>query len=561
MISFTAAIDPALAPEITNVGLTSVIIDRASDTPEIPDEPYEHIILCFGEYIKDENAIVIYWNSTDEGTVSLYESETASEWTKIADVSDENSYKYAIAEDFQTKQIKTVQETKYGTIESEPFTVTFSDGEYICTLPDDDNDGLFNIIEEIYGTAPENPDTDGDGLTDYEEVYITGTDPLKYDTDENGINDADDDSDNDGLSNREEIELGTDPRNVDTDGDGLSDYDELNKYNTDPLKADSDGDTLNDGDELAIGLDPNNPETFGIPDAEYKVEQIVAANSEVLKNVNTDESPYKLSLQITASGNVNGGLNAGRSNYSSIVNSDIQLGETIDLNYIGGDVDKVKLSFTIGDAYIDNELGLFPGEEELQGIKRLNVFSQLDACSRLSINYSEIMPAGWRYIYPEYGQRVAEAIAKTNGVTLRYDSATTAEEVYNHICEYAAPPRTEYHAIVPTGWKTIVLNGILDPENGVNSDLDELTDWEEVDTDKLSWDADGSVILPTVQQCINYSTKTYSEEWEKTTSKTYVYNSKEKKELLDLFYTLADNREDYSVIFILMLILNKQLIL
>lgn len=760
VISFTAAIDPALAPEITNVGLTSVIIDGASDTPEIPDEPYEHIILCFGEYIKDENAIVIYWNSTDEGTVSLYESETASEWTKIADVSDENSYKYAIAEDFQTKQIKALQETKYGTIESEPFTVTFSDGEYICTLPDDDNDGLFNIIEEIYGTAPENPDTDGDGLTDYEEVYITGTDPLKYDTDENGINDADDDSDNDGLSNREEIELGTDPRNVDTDGDGLSDYDELNKYNTDPLKADSDGDTLNDGDELAIGLDPNNPETFGIPDAEYKVEQIVAANSEVLKNVNTDESPYKLSLQITASGNVNGGLNAGRSNYSSIVNSDIQLGETIDLNYIGGDVDEVKLSFTIGNAYIDNELGLFPDEEELQGIKRLNVFkyfedinmllpietdideetntisatvdelgtycvvdmekwlsnllgadmpeavnfmsnndefyieveetpdyseeetrisnssdaieadiisdeitaeetltmsyaaamyaapympgftpvekgtpvdvvfllqtegtdeyyfegqvdmikeaiymlqkshgkdnvrvcvitydlskatilspttwftnsndmhnafseityrytssyvnrgrafdkliknvsfkksaskfvfqvmngnttvgsgyfSQLDACSRLSINYSEIMPAGWRYIYPEYGQRVAEAIAKTNGVTLRYDSATTAEEVYNHICEYAAPPRTEYHAIVPTGWKTIVLNGILDPENGVNSDLDELTDWEEVDTDKLSWDADGSVILPTVQQCINYSTKTYSEE-------------------------------------------------
>ena len=383
VIGFTAAIDPALVPEITNVSLTSVIIDGASDTPEIPDEPHEHIILCFGEYIKDENAIVIYWNSTDEGTVSLYERETEGEWTKITEVSDENSYKYAIAEDFQTKQIKAVQETKDGTIESEPFTVTFSDGEYICTLPDDDNDGLFNIIEEIYGTDPENPDTDGDGLTDYEEVYITGTDPLKYDTDENGINDADDDSDGDGLSNREEIELGTDPRNADTDGDGLSDYDELNKYNTDPLKADNDGDTLNDGDELAIGLDPNNPETFGIPDAEYKVEQIVAADSDALKKVNTDESPYKLSLEVTASGNVNGNLNADRSSYSTAINSDIQLGETIDLNYIGGDVDAVKLSFTIGDAYLDNELGLFPDEEELQGIKRLNVFKYFEDINML----------------------------------------------------------------------------------------------------------------------------------------------------------------------------------
>lgn len=758
VIGFTAAIDPALAPEITNVGLTSVIIDGASDTPEIPDEPHEHIILCFGEYIKDENAVVIYWDSTDEGTVSLYESETAGEWTKIADVSDENSYKYAIAEDFQTKQIKAVQETKYGTIESEPFTVTFSDGEYICTLPDDDNDGLFNIIEEIYGTDPENPDTDGDGLTDYEEVYITGTDPLKYDTDDNGINDADDDSDNDGLSNREEIELGTDPRNADTDGDGLSDYDELNKYNTDPLKADSDGDTLNDGDELVIGLDPNNPETFGIPDAEYKVEQIVAADSEALKKVNTDESPYKLSLEVTASGNMNGSLNADRSSYSTVINSDIQLGETIDLNYIGGDVDEVKLSFTIGDAYLDNELGLFPDEEELQGIKRLNVFkyfedinmllpietvideetnticatvdelgtycvvdmekwlsnllgtdmpeavnfmsdddefyieveetpdyseeetrisngsdvieadiisdeitaeetltmsyaaamyaapyasgftpvekgtpvdvvfllqtegtdeyyfdgqvdmiedvmyrlqnshgkdnvrvcvitydlskatilspstwftnsddihnalskityrytysyvnrgrafdkliknvafkksaskfvfqvmngatnvgsgyfSQLDACSRLSINYSEIMPDGWRYDDPEYGRRVQQAIDKTGGVTLTFDFGPTTRDVHNHICSCAAPPITEYMVTIANSWKKIKLKGILDPDSDTDTDEDGLADWDEVNNELISFDSNGSPKLRKFGECKSLPNKPYA---------------------------------------------------
>jgi len=38
---------------------------------------------------------------------------------------------------------------------------------------------------------------------------------------------------------------------ADTDGDGISDYDEINEYGTDPDKADTDGDGLNDGDELS----------------------------------------------------------------------------------------------------------------------------------------------------------------------------------------------------------------------------------------------------------------------------------------------------------------------
>ena len=47
------------------------------------------------------------------------------------------------------------------------------------------------------------------------------------------------DSDEDGLTNAEEKELGTDPKNADSDGDGLNDGDEKG-FGTDPLKADSD---------------------------------------------------------------------------------------------------------------------------------------------------------------------------------------------------------------------------------------------------------------------------------------------------------------------------------
>ena len=46
------------------------------------------------------------------------------------------------------------------------------------------------------------------------------------------------DIDRDGLSNAEEIDLGTEPLNPDTDGDGLTDGDEVNEFGTDPLTAD-----------------------------------------------------------------------------------------------------------------------------------------------------------------------------------------------------------------------------------------------------------------------------------------------------------------------------------
>ena len=116
----------------------------------------------------------------------------------------------------------------------------------------------------IYHTDPFNPDTDGDGLTDGEEVKIYGTDPNNPDTDGDGLTDGDEvhkyhtnprlaDTDGDGLTDGEEVlKYHTDPLNKDTDGDGISDYDEIHKYHTDPLKKDTDGDGLTDYEEIFI---------------------------------------------------------------------------------------------------------------------------------------------------------------------------------------------------------------------------------------------------------------------------------------------------------------------
>lgn len=70
------------------------------------------------------------------------------------------------------------------------------------------------------------------------------------------VNQGSVDSDRDGLTDDQELQLGTDPRNPDTDGDQLSDGDEVKKYRTDPKKADTDGDGYSDAQEIKNGYNP-----------------------------------------------------------------------------------------------------------------------------------------------------------------------------------------------------------------------------------------------------------------------------------------------------------------
>ena len=52
-----------------------------------------------------------------------------------------------------------------------------------CGSCDDDRDGLTNYEEyAIYGTDAYNGDTDGDIIADSWEIFTYGTDPLAYDT-------------------------------------------------------------------------------------------------------------------------------------------------------------------------------------------------------------------------------------------------------------------------------------------------------------------------------------------------------------------------------------------
>ena len=67
------------------------------------------------------------------------------------------------------------------------------------------------------------------------------------------------DADQDGISNDEENKLGTNSAEPDSDHDGILDYDEINLYKSDPIKADTDTDGNKDGYEVLRGYSPTGP--------------------------------------------------------------------------------------------------------------------------------------------------------------------------------------------------------------------------------------------------------------------------------------------------------------
>jgi len=153
---------------------------------------------------------------------------------------------------------------------------------------DIDGDGLPDVLEELYGTDPNDADSDDDGVLDGAEIAP------EQDGDGDGlINGLDSDSDNDGLFDGTEMgfdcsntatnpnanqcipdaDMGattTNPLNPDTDNGGVSDGSEdFNKNGQfepgegdpnnpadDASIMDSDGDGLSDGFETQIGSNP-----------------------------------------------------------------------------------------------------------------------------------------------------------------------------------------------------------------------------------------------------------------------------------------------------------------
>ncbi|MCG8599387.1 MAG: hypothetical protein MI807_04530, partial [Verrucomicrobiales bacterium] len=126
---------------------------------------------------------------------------------------------------------------------------------------DADNDNLSLWREFQFGTEADNPDTDGDTYTDGVEVIQLNSDP-KNPNDPVG-DPTSIDPDLDGLTTEDEINIhGTDPLKRDTNDDGIVDSVSI-ALGIDPVETDHDGDGLTNAQELARGSDPFEPDSDG----------------------------------------------------------------------------------------------------------------------------------------------------------------------------------------------------------------------------------------------------------------------------------------------------------
>ena len=100
-------------------------------------------------------------------------------------------------------------------------------------------------------------DVDGDQIPDSQDNCPTDANTTQDNFDNDGLGDVcDPDDDDDGLSDADEVLYGSNPFSADTDGDTLIDGDEVHIYGTDPTLTDTDSDGFNDEVEVAAGSDP-----------------------------------------------------------------------------------------------------------------------------------------------------------------------------------------------------------------------------------------------------------------------------------------------------------------
>ena len=206
---------------------------------------------------------------------------------------------------------------------------------------------LHPVLEELYDVEGTDADDDGDGLDNYTEICVLFTDPKAVDSNLNGINDADEDADEDGLTNANELRNGTNLNKKDTDGDGLTDGEEVLTYHTDPTARDTDGDGLTDGDEIVLGLDPLTAVSDGVtPDAERTFVQTLNQEN-ISERLLDEQSDARPALTVNTTGNINSkAVIRGAQSYR-FGDSRALVGEPVAL--LTSDTGEQKMSFTLSD--------------------------------------------------------------------------------------------------------------------------------------------------------------------------------------------------------------------
>jgi len=208
-----------------------VATNRLRD-PEIGDFP--------GITMEQALADIKRWRGALGDTEFEYETKTidgVSFLTKVRDTANSQAKKAA----WLLIGSPSMKSRLQPDVDFEDIVLKGGDHIRLVYVKDEDGDRLLSSEEIIYGSSDTNPDTDGDGLTDFEEskegwqVAVVGRVPRFVVSDPTDPN-----SDSDGLTDFEERgpleeDLGTDPIDFDTDNDLL--HDDVDLLPLDPFNA------------------------------------------------------------------------------------------------------------------------------------------------------------------------------------------------------------------------------------------------------------------------------------------------------------------------------------
>ncbi|UVI29389.1 DUF3289 family protein [Paenibacillus spongiae] len=252
-----------------------------------------------------------------------------------------------------------------------PFTT-----ELFESTSDTDGDTITDGTEFLEGMNPFKEDTDGDGLKDNIEYEIKSfISPIKYDTDHNGISDADEDIDEDGLNNKDEQVYQTTLIKKDSDQDRLTDGFEVHQFDSLPNKYDTDSDGLSDGDEYALKTNPKvaDSDNDEVTDSQELHKQTIRKSL-----IQPDKSAItSVEVSFSAKGNINKTTRITSTNKVNIKTTNLYgiIGSPVRIN-TQSEFDKASITFTYDEAQLgdtlEHDLGIIWYNEDEEMFESLN---------------------------------------------------------------------------------------------------------------------------------------------------------------------------------------------
>ncbi len=182
----------------------------------------------------DDNFVITYTSNKEIKKTDVYVRYNNAETFEYYQELNEEGI-ISITKEFEFLDIALIGQTVLGeSVKSsvETFTTYMENVEYYYA--DTDEDGISDGDEIwLMTTDPYSADTDGDGFSDYYECFVMFTDPTKFTEDI--------DLDGDGVLTSIEMQMGTNPRLCDSDFDGINDSEDEFPTKFSSLGADIDG--------------------------------------------------------------------------------------------------------------------------------------------------------------------------------------------------------------------------------------------------------------------------------------------------------------------------------